>query len=144
MNCTTSAFTYGFFFAGQKDIGKNRSANQDEIILCPDIGVFAISDGMGGLQEGAKAAAYVREAIPAMMPFAFKEAGTPEEAGAAFAETVRMASDELFNTANTEMHIGFGAIFLRGMAVSKTKQYLRTLATAAVTCCPNTKRQSRR
>ncbi len=79
MKCTISAFTYGFSFAGQKDIGQRRNTNQDEIILCPDIGVFAVSDGMGGLQQGAKASAYVREAIPAMMPFALKDAETPED-----------------------------------------------------------------
>ena len=111
MKCTISAFTYGFSFAGQKDIGQSRNTNQDETILCPDIGVFAVSDGMGGLQQGAKASAYVRESIPAMMPFALKDAETPEEAGVAFAETVRMVSDGLFNTANTEAHIGFGATF---------------------------------
>jgi serine/threonine protein phosphatase PrpC len=111
MKCTISAFPYGFSFAGQKDIGRSRNTNQDEIILCPDMGVFAVSDGMGGLQQGAKAAMYVREAIPTMMPFAHKDAETPEEAGAAFAETVRMVSDGLFNTANTEAHIGFGATF---------------------------------
>ncbi|NCC16098.1 MAG: serine/threonine-protein phosphatase [Clostridia bacterium] len=111
MRYTTSAFQYGFSFAGQKDIGRNRSTNQDEIILCPNIGVFAVSDGMGGLQEGAKAAVYVREVIPAMMSFVQKEVGTPEEAGAAFTETVRMVSDGLFNTANTKVHIGFGATF---------------------------------
>lgn len=111
MKCTISTFTYGFSFAGQKDIGQRRNTNQDEIILCPDIGVFAVSDGMGGLQQGAKASAYVREAIPAMMPFALKDAETPEEAGAAFAETIRMVSDGLFNTANTEEYISFGATF---------------------------------
>jgi len=106
MKSTISAFTYGFSFAGQKDIGRSRNTNQDEIILCPDIGVFAVSDGMGGLSQGAKASAYVREAIPAL-----KDAETPEEAGAAFAETIRMVSDGLFNTANTEEYIGFGATF---------------------------------
>lgn len=111
MKCTISAFPYGFSFAGQKDIGRSRNTNQDEIILCPDMGVFAVSDGMGGLQQGAKAAVYVQEAIPTMMPFARKDAQTTEEAGAAFAETVRMVSDRLFNTANTEAHIGFGATF---------------------------------
>lgn len=111
MKGKTSAFTYSFSFAGQKDIGRSRNTNQDEIILCPDIGVFAVSDGMGGLQHGAKAAAYVREAFPAMIPFALKDAETPEEAGTAFTETVRIVSDGLFNTANTEAHIGFGATF---------------------------------
>lgn len=111
MDYTTPAFKYGFCYAGQKDTGRRRSANQDEIILCPDIGVFAVSDGMGGLREGAKASEYVRESVPVMMRFAQKEAGTPEEAGKSFAKTIRMISDGLFNTANTEAYIGFGATF---------------------------------
>jgi serine/threonine protein phosphatase PrpC len=111
MKYSTKVFQYGFCFAGQKDIGKCRSTNQDEIILRPDLGVFAVSDGMGGLQQGAKASAYVRESIPAMMQFVISEAGTPQEAGEAFMETVRIVSDGLFNTANTEEYIGFGATF---------------------------------
>ena len=111
MNNIEPAFEYSFLYAGQKDIGRRRSSNQDEIIVCPDTGLFAVSDGMGGLHEGAKASIYVRESIPAMMQFTQKEAGTPEEAGIAFAETVRIVSDGLFNSANTEAYIGFGATF---------------------------------
>ncbi|MDD4511221.1 MAG: SpoIIE family protein phosphatase, partial [Oscillospiraceae bacterium] len=103
-----------------------RNTNQDEIILCPDIGVFAVSDGMGGLQQGAKAAVYVREAIPNMMPFARKDTETPEEAGSAFAETVRVVSDGLFNTANTEAHIGFGTTFC-GVWLFQTKAIFANL-----------------
>lgn len=107
----TPKFEYSFRYAGQKNIGKRRSTNQDEVILCPDMGIFAVSDGMGGLDEGAKASGYVRESIPVMMRFPLKEAENPEGAGSAFAETLRMVSDGLFNTANTETYIGFGATF---------------------------------
>lgn len=111
MKYKTSEFEYGFRYSGRKDIGKHRSTNQDEVILCPDIGVFAVSDGMGGLEQGAKASEYVRQSIPVMMRFAKKEARTAVAAGCAFAETLRMISDNLFNTANTESYIGFGATF---------------------------------
>lgn len=107
----TPKFEYTFHYGGQKNIGRCRDTNQDEIILCPDMGIFGVSDGMGGLDEGEKASAYVRESIPVMMRFPMKEAKTPEDAGSAFKETVRMVSDGLFNTANTQGYIGYGATF---------------------------------
>lgn len=104
-------FQHLFCYGGLKDIGKHRSTNQDEIILCPDIGVFAVSDGMGGLAEGAKASGYVRDSVPVMMRFALKETQTPDSAGSSFSEALRMVSDRLFETANTESYYGFGATF---------------------------------
>lgn len=111
MKHRTLMFEYGFCFSGQKDIGKRRSTNQDEIILDPDMGLFAVSDGMGGLQEGAKASEYVRQSIPSMMNFVQKDVQSPDEAAVTFAETLRMVSDGLFNTANSHGHFGFGATF---------------------------------
>ena len=109
MKHKTPEFSCRFRCAGQKSIGRLRKSNQDEIILCPDMGIFAVSDGMGGLEEGARASVYVRESMPVMMRFPLNEVQAPDEAGKAFAETIRMISDELFNTANTESHIGYGA-----------------------------------
>lgn len=111
MKYKTPKFYHRFRYAGQKNIGRLRNSNQDEVILCPDMGIFAVSDGMGGLEEGARASFYVRESIPVMMRFPFNEVENADAAGKAFAETIRMISDELFNTANTESHIGFGATF---------------------------------
>lgn len=107
----TREFQYRFCCDGLKDIGRHRSTNQDELIISPDIGVFAVSDGMGGLAEGAKASGYVRDSIPVMMRFAMQEAQTPEKAGGAFSEALRMVSDKLYETANSGSYIGFGATF---------------------------------
>lgn len=111
MKYKTANFFYHFRFSGQKNVGRLRSNNQDEVILCPDQGIFAVSDGMGGLEEGARASIYVRESIPVMMRFPLKESEDFETAGRFFAETVRMISDELYHTVNTETNIGFGATF---------------------------------
>ena len=48
-------FKYEYLFAGQVDIGKSRKSNQDEVILSPERGFFAVSDDMGGLEQGGKA-----------------------------------------------------------------------------------------
>jgi serine/threonine protein phosphatase PrpC len=125
MKYKTAKFCYRFRYAGQKD-----TAGLEKTIRTKSPpsrnGIFAVSDGMGGLEEGARASHYVRESIPAMMRYPLKEAESSEAAGRSFAETVRMISDELFRTANTEAHIGFGATFC-GYGFFKTRRYLRTL-----------------
>ena len=64
---STILFDYSIRTAGLTDIGKRRKSNQDEVILAPEVGLFGVSDGMGGLQEGAAASAYVRKAMPLLL-----------------------------------------------------------------------------
>ena len=52
---------YAFRFAGLTDIGKLRESNMDEVILCPELGFFAVSDGMGGLMGGKTASEFVKK-----------------------------------------------------------------------------------
>ncbi len=49
------------------DIGKTRTSNQDEVIVCPELGFFAVSDGMGGLKDGGKTSYMIREVLPGMI-----------------------------------------------------------------------------
>ncbi|MEN6420014.1 MAG: protein phosphatase 2C domain-containing protein [Clostridiaceae bacterium] len=49
------------------DIGKTRTSNQDEVIICPELGFFAVSDGMGGLKDGGKTSYMIREVLPGMI-----------------------------------------------------------------------------
>ncbi|HOG01930.1 MAG TPA: SpoIIE family protein phosphatase [Clostridia bacterium] len=107
-------FDYAFRFAGQKDIGRKRESNQDEAVLCPEIGFFAVSDGMGGLANGAMASAFVSKSMTELMTICakeFQEHRSIELATEAFRETVRMMSDNLFDAGNTEKRITYGATF---------------------------------
>ncbi|MEN6594380.1 MAG: protein phosphatase 2C domain-containing protein [Clostridiaceae bacterium] len=58
------------------DIGKTRSSNQDEVIVCPELGFFAVSDGMGGLKDGGKTSYMIREVLPGMIEQALKQLET--------------------------------------------------------------------
>ncbi|CEO87953.1 PP2C family protein-serine/threonine phosphatase [Syntrophaceticus schinkii] len=138
MKHKTPNFSYCFRYAGEKNTGRLRDSNQDEVIFCPDIGIFAVSDGMGGLEEGARASVYVRESIPVMMRFSLNEE-TPDAAGNAFAETIRRISDELFNAANTGSHISFGATFC-GIWLYKDKAIFTNLGDSRGYLLPKYKR----
>ena len=107
-------FDFIFRAAGMKDIGRLRESNQDEVVLCPEIGFFAVSDGMGGLSGGALASEYVGKSMPELMRIGaneFSEHKNIEEAAKAFRDTVRMMSDNLFEAGNAERRFTYGATF---------------------------------
>lgn len=107
-------FDYAFRAAGLKDIGRLRESNQDEVVLCPEIGFFAVSDGMGGLSGGALASEFVGKSMPELMRISaneFSERQSIGEAARAFLDTVRMMSDNLFEAGNSERRFAYGATF---------------------------------
>jgi serine/threonine protein phosphatase PrpC len=40
------------FSAGLTDVGRKRSSNEDSILLLPDLGLYCVADGMGGVRGG--------------------------------------------------------------------------------------------
>jgi serine/threonine protein phosphatase PrpC len=113
-NIKLEQFDYAFHAAGLKNIGRLRESNQDEVMLCPEIGFFAVSDGMGGLSGGALASEFVGKSMPELMRIGakeFSEHKSIEKAAKAFSDTVRMMSDNLFEAGNTEKRFTYGATF---------------------------------
>jgi len=54
-------------WAAATDIGRQRQENQDAFFIEPEIGLFLVSDGMGGHKGGALAANIVVEDLPVMI-----------------------------------------------------------------------------
>ncbi|SEP66615.1 protein phosphatase [Lachnospiraceae bacterium NE2001] len=110
----TKLFDYEYIYAGLTDVGAKRSDNQDEAVMAPNAGFFGVSDGMGGLELGGLASAYVKEALPALVG-----KGTPvlassnaEQAAKVLEEYVQIMSDQLFSQGNTYSYFRFGATFV--------------------------------
>lgn len=109
----TEYFDHEFRYAGQVDIGKSRKSNQDEILVNPELGFFGVSDGMGGLENGAAASAFVKKAFPVLLSRCSesweKTKTTAEEVGSEMKECTAALSDHLFKEGNTERFFSFGA-----------------------------------
>ncbi|WP_420415063.1 PP2C family protein-serine/threonine phosphatase [Roseibium sp.] len=51
------------FAVGLTDVGRMRQENQDTFFIDEDLGVYAVMDGAGGMNDGARASGLVREAL---------------------------------------------------------------------------------
>lgn len=99
-------------FFGLVDMGRTRTSNQDEILLCPESGFFAVSDGMGGLRDGGKTSQMIKKVLPVMIQEALVELTARKSI--AFAEELlkeraALLSDNIFETGNEGHAIEYGA-----------------------------------
>lgn len=108
----TSFFNYGFSAGSLVDIGRKRTSNQDEVIICPATGFYAVSDGMGGLLRGGETSQIIQQALPEMINSALSQwlkIPPPKHAAEILAEQIRMLSDTIYNTGNNEYRSNYGA-----------------------------------
>lgn len=141
----TEAFDYAFRFAGLTDIGKLRESNMDEVILYPELGFFAVSDGMGGLAGGKLAAEFVRKSMPELMGLCMKEYaqhGDIEKAAESFCGMVQKMSDELYAAGNQYNRFIYGATFC-GVWLVDSKAIFVNLGDSRGYLLPKYKKQPR-
>ena len=114
MKIHTLFFQYNFQVAALVDIGLKRSSNQDEVILCPEQGFYAVSDGMGGLPNngGGVTSGIIRQILSMMLQnitAEYQNEPTPENAALLLCEQVQILSDNIYDTGNKEGYTRFGA-----------------------------------
>ena len=108
----TSFFDYEYSVGSLVDIGKKRKSNQDEEIICPKAGFFAVSDGMGGVSNGGDTSQLIRKVMPDIMEGALGKLSTdssPEFAGELLKKQICIISDTIFDTANRCGRNNYGA-----------------------------------
>lgn len=104
------------------DIGRKRKRNEDSHVVAPDIGLFAVADGMGGHNAGdvasQRAIEVVRALLSANTPVltAFAEEPSPERGAAAarlVAEAIQAACAEIHAAGKTDVRLsGMGTTFV--------------------------------
>lgn len=62
----TTGDSYRWSSAKRSDVGKVRRVNEDSVLNRPDLGVWAVADGLGGHQAGDTASRMVVEALESM------------------------------------------------------------------------------
>ena len=77
-------------YAGRTDVGRQRNANEDSLVVDPPL--FAVADGMGGAKAGEVASAVAVEAVEGAT-----ESGEPAEAQ--LASIVRQANRRIYELA---------------------------------------------
>jgi PPM family protein phosphatase len=86
--------------AGRSDVGRQRSANEDDFVLAPPF--FAVADGMGGAKAGEVASAMATEGFEGE-----RDSGEPAEVQ--LARILREANRRIYDLAvSDESHRGMG------------------------------------
>jgi PPM family protein phosphatase len=108
----TPYFKYKFRMAAQLDIGKVRSSNQDQTVLCKDYGFFAVCDGMGGFPAGGKTSAMLAAVLPqtmALITEKYTKKPSPKYAGSLLKEQIQTISDNIYLSGNQGGSFNFGS-----------------------------------
>jgi serine/threonine protein phosphatase PrpC len=107
---------------GLSDIGRRRKLNEDSMLVAPELGLFAVADGMGGAAAGEVASqravevvrAYIAERIQVLRELAADP--TPERGAAAarlVQEAIQTACADISNMAAKDVRLrGMGTTFV--------------------------------
>lgn len=107
----TKWFAHAFCAEARTDLGKKRRVNEDRVVCCPELGVYAVLDGMGGLSGGEAAAELAAQFFPKLLTAAHEELQKDpslSRAAGLLKEGVRILSDGLYDALNHKGQPVFG------------------------------------
>lgn len=102
-------------YAARTDVGKKRKNNEDAFGVFPAAGVFCVSDGMGGGEDGELASAATVKAVEdgvANLPQNEGEAYSGEAVAGCIEQSLERVSRWLFNRSKAKFLNGCGATFV--------------------------------
>lgn len=109
---TDGADMRSWTFGAASDTGKVRDHNEDRWRADPLLGLFIVSDGMGGSAHGEVAAQFVVDHLPGQIERTYRQPGVIPSRGHALAAAVAAASDDLHAQKNTSAMAGATATVL--------------------------------
>ena len=115
---------------GVSDVGCKREENEDSFLLRRDLGLFAVADGMGGHQGGARASSLAVEVLARELEGvdleASASAGPSTEAPPARAlrAAATMAGEDIFDQAETDISLMGMGTTLTSLLIHGGRAYL--------------------
>jgi PPM family protein phosphatase len=90
--------------AGLTDRGRLRENNEDAFSITPELGLYLVSDGMGGARAGQVASAAAARALPPQLDKLFRQRAPAglAEMDAVLGEAVALLSDELLDRSSAD------------------------------------------
>jgi protein phosphatase len=123
-----------FRWGALSDIGKVREENEDTFWVEPELGLFLVSDGMGGHRGGGLASKIVTEDLPAMIETKLDrlKVGRPEAIRRLFKKAIVEQSKQLLMEAESESGFkGMGATLVM-VLLRKGRAYIGNLGDSRV------------
>ena len=99
MNKKTSFFDYGCSVGAIVDIGRKRRTNEDEVIVCPEAGFYAVSDGMGGVANGGQTSLFIKKTLPEQIKASMRKimkSASPEHIARLLTNQIQKLNDQVY------------------------------------------------
>jgi protein phosphatase len=130
----TTVETFPFRWAVASDTGKVRDENQDSFLVEPEVGLFLVSDGIGGHRGGALASKIVAEDLPVMIENRLGElkSSSPRVIRSIFKKTIVEQSKQLQMEAESETgYKGMGATLVLAL-LRDSRAYIANLGDSRI------------